>query len=67
MADQLIEQKQQKPLKRFTSSEEFRKEYYPNSTEQEAQRKSEEAGDFGTELAFESMTRHANILQFRGI
>ena len=66
MADQLLEQGQHRVLKRFTRSEEFQREYYPKSIEQEAQRKTEAEGDFGSDLAFESLTRHANILQFRG-
>jgi len=64
MTEKLLEQKAPKPLKRFTSPEEFRQEYYPKSTEEEAQRKTESEGDFGADLAFESLTRHAGILQF---
>jgi hypothetical protein len=65
MNDKLIDQKAPEPLKRFTSSEQFRKEYYPKSEEQEARQKIESEGDFGSELAFESLTKHAAILQFR--
>lgn len=67
MADKLLEQKEHEPLKRFTSTEQFRKEYYPKAEEQEARQKTESEGDFGSELAFESLTRHAGILQFRGV
>ena len=66
MANQDLEQKEQKPVKRFTTPEEFRREYYPKSTEQEAQRKTQTEGEFGIELALESLGRHAGILQIRG-
>jgi hypothetical protein len=61
----LPEQKEQKPVRRFTTPEEFRREYYPKSTEQEAQQKTQEEGDFGVELAFGSLNRHASVLQLR--
>ncbi|HLM81522.1 MAG TPA: hypothetical protein VK302_12940 [Terriglobales bacterium] len=61
----LPEQKEQKPVRRFTTPEEFRREYYPKSTEREAQQKTQEEGDFGVELAFGSLNRHASVLQLR--
>jgi len=65
MANQEPEQKNQKPVKRFTTSEDYRREYYPKSTEEEAQRKAESEGEFGVDLALGSLSRHAGILQFR--
>jgi len=64
MANQELEQKQQEPVKRFKTPEEFRKEYYPKSTEQEAQQKTQAEGEFGQELALDSLNRHASVLQF---
>jgi len=65
MADEIVEQMDQKPTRRFTSYEDFLKEFYPKSTEQqEAQRKTESDGDFGIELAVESLNRHAGVLRF---
>ena len=66
MSEPTVEHKEQKTVKRFTSSEEFLKEYYPQSIEQEAQRKTQSEGEFGTELASESLSRHAIILHLRG-
>jgi len=66
MADQVVEQTEQKPVKRFTSYEEFVREFYPKTTEQEAQQKTESDGEFGVELAFDSLNRHAGILRFGG-
>jgi hypothetical protein len=63
MTNQNLEQKEQKPVRRFTTPEEFRREYYPESTEQEAQHKTEAEGEFGVELALDSLNRHANVLQ----
>jgi hypothetical protein len=63
MTNQNLEQKEQKSVRRFTTPEEFRKEYYPKSIEQEAQRKNQEDGEFGVELALDSLNRHANVLQ----
>jgi len=63
MANQDLEQ--QEPVKRFKTPEEFRREYYPKSTEQEAQQKTQAEGEFGEELAFDSLNRHASVLQFR--
>jgi len=57
------DQSSPKAVKRFSSTEEFRKEYYPKSTEQEAQRRTEE-GEFGTDLALGSLDRHAGTLRF---
>lgn len=65
MANQDLGQKDQKPMKRFTTLEEFRREYYPKSTQEETQQKTR-AEEFGTDLAFESLNRHAGILQIRG-
>jgi hypothetical protein len=62
MTNQNLEQKEQ-PVKRFTSPEEFRREYYPKSTEQEVRRKTEMEGEFGVELALDSLNRHARVLQ----
>jgi hypothetical protein len=64
MADQATDQVEQKPVKRFTSYEEFLKEFYPKSTEHESKEKAEDDGDFGVELAFDSLNRHANVLRF---
>jgi hypothetical protein len=64
MADQVAGQLEQKPVRRFTSYEEFLKEFYPKSTESKAQEKSEENGDFGTELALDSLNKHAKALRF---
>jgi hypothetical protein len=64
MADPAIDQLEQKIAKRFTSYEEFLKEFYPKSTEREAQEKTEENGDFGMELALDSLNKHANALRF---
>jgi hypothetical protein len=63
MTNQNLEQKEQKPVKRFKTPEEFRREYYPKSTEQEAQRKAQAEGEFGVELAVDSLNRHASVLQ----
>jgi hypothetical protein len=65
MADQAIGQLEQKAAKRFTSYEEFLKEFYPNSTERETQSKTKENRDFGMDLALDSLNRHANALKFR--
>lgn len=64
MATQPTDQLESKPLKRFTSYEEFQKEFYPKSTEHPPKDESEDDGDFGVELAFESLNRHANVLRF---
>jgi len=66
MADQATDQQvEQKPVKRFTSYEEFLKEFYPKSAEHESSKeKSKDDGDFGVELAFDSLNRHANVLRF---
>ena len=65
MADEVVEQTEQKPVKRFTTYEDFLREFYPKSTEQqEARRKTEDDGDFGVGLALDSLNRHANILRF---
>ena len=66
MADQVAGQLEQKPVRRFTSYEEFLKEFYPKSTENKVQEKSEENGDFGTELALDSLNKHENALRFSG-
>jgi hypothetical protein len=64
MADQVIGQLEQKTVKRFTSYEDFLKEFYPRSTERETQEKTEENRDFGMELALDSLNKHANALKF---
>jgi hypothetical protein len=64
MADRATEHLEQKPVKRFTSYEEFQKEFYPKSMEHESREESEDDGDFGVELAFDSLNRHANVLRF---
>jgi hypothetical protein len=64
MVNHDLEEQEQKSVKRFTTPEEFRREYYPKSTEQEAQQKTQEEGDFGEELALDSLNRHASVLQF---
>ena len=64
MADQVNEQRAEKPVKRFTTYEEFQKEFYPKSTAPETKGESEDDGDFGVELAFDSLNRHANALRF---
>lgn len=63
MTNQNVEQKEQKPVKRFTTQDEFRREYYPKSTEQEERRKMQTEGEFGVELALDSLNRHATALQ----
>jgi hypothetical protein len=63
MTNQNLERKEQQAVKRFTSPEEFRREYYPKSTEQEARKKTEMEGEFGVELALDSLNRHAGVLQ----
>jgi hypothetical protein len=65
MIDQNLEKVQQEPVKRFKTPEEFRKEYYPKSTQQEAQQKMRAEGEFGEDLALDSLNRHASVLQFR--
>ncbi len=65
MANQDPERKQQEPVRRFKTPEEFRTEYYPKSTEQEAQQKTQTEGGFGEELALDSLSRHSNVLQLR--
>jgi hypothetical protein len=64
MANQVAEQTEQKPVKRFTSYEDFLKEFYPRSAEDKAREAREENGDFGGELALESLNRHASSLRF---
>jgi hypothetical protein len=64
MATQAPDQLVQKPVKRFTSYEEFQKEFYPKSAGPESKGESEDDGDFGVELAFDSLNRHANVLRF---
>lgn len=64
MTDRALGQLDQKIAKRFTSYQEFLKEFYPNSTERETQEKSEENRDFGMELALDSLNKHANTLRF---
>jgi hypothetical protein len=56
----------QKAVKRFTTYEEFLKEFYPKSSERQAQQRTEDDGDFGSELAFDSLNRHAGDLRFGG-
>jgi hypothetical protein len=63
VTNQNLEQKEQKSLKRFTTPEEFRRAYYPKSAGQEAQEKAQAEGEFGVELALDSLNRHANVLQ----
>jgi hypothetical protein len=65
MANQEPERKQQESVRRFKTAEEFRTEYYPKSTEQESQRKTQTEGGFGEELALDSLSRHAGVLQLR--
>lgn len=67
MADRVVEQTEQKPVKRFTSYEEFLKEFYPRSTEQENREKAEEDQEFGVELALDSLNRHGNILRLANV
>ncbi len=64
MATKAPERPDQKPVKRFTSLEEFQKEFYPKSAEHDPKDESEDNGDFGVELAFDSLNRHANVLRF---
>lgn len=63
MTNQNLEQKEQKSVRRFTTPEEFRRAYYPKSTGQEALEKAETEGEFGVELALDSLNRHASVLQ----
>ena len=59
------EQADREAVRRFTSFEEFLQEFYPKSCEeQDARREAEGDGDFGIELALESLGRHAGILRF---
>lgn len=64
MADQIVEQEEEKPVKRFTTYEEFLKEFYPKASEQEFQERTEGNEEFGVELAFDSLNRHAGVLRF---
>ena len=66
MPDQAVEQQEQKQVKRFTTYEEFLREFYPKSSEQQAQQQTENNGEFGVELAFDSLNRHAGTLRFGG-
>jgi hypothetical protein len=65
MMNQNLEKVQQGTVKRFKTPEEFRKEYYPKSTQLEAQQKTQAEGEFGEDLALDSRNRHASVLQFR--
>ena len=64
MADNAPNQAEHMPVKRFSSYEEFLKEFYPKSTEHESKEKAEDDRDFGVGLAFDSLNRHANALRF---
>lgn len=56
----------QKAVRRFTSYSEFVKEFYPKQEEKETQQ-AETNGDFGAELAFDSLNRHGGLLRFEGV
>jgi hypothetical protein len=64
MADQIIGRPEEKPARRFTSYDEFLKEFYPKSTEHKAHENAQDEEDFGVELALDSLSRHANLLRF---
>ena len=52
MPDQAVEQQEQKPVKRFATYEEFLKEFYPKSSEQQALQQTENNEEFGIELGW---------------
>lgn len=58
------ENEKEKTVKRFTSYKEFVKEFYPKQERQEAQQAAETNGDFGAELAIDSLNKHAGLLRF---
>lgn len=64
MATHATDQLEQKPVKRFTSYEEFQREFYPKSTRHGSKEETGDDEDFGVELAFDSLNRHANVLRF---
>ena len=56
---------ERKQTRRFTSYEEFERAFYPESAKTESfEGERDENGDFGTNLAIESLNRHAAILKF---
>jgi len=65
MQNQLIETAEQKGPRRFVSYEEFLRAFYPVSAEAEIAKVEAEANDdFGTNLAIDSLNRHADALRF---
>jgi hypothetical protein len=53
-------------VKGFASNKEFVKEFYPKQEQQQAQQTAETKGDFGSELAFDSLNKPAGLLKFGG-
>ena len=64
MPDQVVERSEQKVVKRFTTYEDFLREFYPKSSEQQAQQRTEENREFGVDLALDSLNRYAGALRF---
>lgn len=64
MADQVVEQVEQKPMKRFNNYEEFLATFYPKSSQDKAKEKEQGNEGFGAGLALGSLSRHAGILRF---
>jgi len=64
MSTHAVEPLEEKPVRRFTSYEEFQREFYPKSTAHESKDEREGDGGFGVELAFDSLNRLANELKF---
>jgi len=65
MQNEPIETTEQKGPRRFESYEDFLRAFYPTSAETEIAKAEEEATeDFGTNLAIDSLNRHADILKF---
>ena len=59
-----LETSESKPIRRFVSYEEFLKAFWPDSAENPSTDEEEENGDFGTNLAIDSLQRHGDILKF---
>jgi hypothetical protein len=55
----------ERPVKRFTSYEDFQKEFYPKSSERKkSPERPDDDGEFGVDLAIDSLSRHADVLRF---
>ena len=59
-----IQKTEQAAIKRFGSYEEFLKAFYPESAASILVEEEEQENDFGTNLAVDSLERHADILKF---